>query len=233
MTSSAPAPGVPTAPAPQTDPSPAPAPQPAPPVPVPTAPSAPATAADVASLPDWAQKLITDTRAEAADWRTKLRAAETSAGQQGELLGKVAAALGLDAGGRPDPAKLAEQLTASQAETKRRAVELAVYRGAAEQAGNPDALLDSRRFMAEVADLDPAAADFPAKVTAAIKAAVAANPTLKAAVQAPAAPPRSGGEFTGGPGGECQLTEDDLKSMTPEQIVEAQNKGLLKTLLGG
>jgi hypothetical protein len=30
----------------------------------------------------------------------------------------------------------------------------------------------------------------------------------------------------------AQLTEADLKSMTPEQIVTAQNEGRLNTLLG-
>lgn len=41
-----------------------------------------------------------------------------------------------------------------------------------------------------------------------------------------------GGPQGGDPSTPKQLTESDLKNMTPEQIVEAQTKGQLKTLMG-
>ncbi|SCL16368.1 hypothetical protein GA0074692_6872 [Micromonospora pallida] len=99
-----------------------------------------------------------------------------------ERLAAVLKAAGLTPDGKTDPA---EQLKAAAAErdkavarARETAVELAVYKSAGKAGADPDAVLDSRGFLAQVADLDPDAADFPDKVTAAIKAAVKANPKL-------------------------------------------------------
>lgn len=93
-----------------------------------------------------------------------------------------------------------EQISDLSTKYQQTRIELAVYRAAAAHGGDPDALLDSRGFMTSAHALDPAADSFTQDVAAAIKAAVEANPKLRAAAptQSAAAAP-SGGDFGGGP----------------------------------
>lgn len=163
-------------PAPQPDPQPDPEPQ------------------RVEDLPDWAQKVIRDTRAEAASNRTSKQQAEAD---KQATLDAVATALGLKPDATPDPEKLATDLASAQAESRQRAVELAVYRAAGGHGADPDALLDSRGFVARVAELDPAGGDFADRVGDAIKAAVADNPKLAAEPAEPAEPRRGGSDPRG------------------------------------
>lgn len=221
-------------PAPAVDPAPA---APAAPAPVPAPPATPPAASpagqpqDVASLPDWAQTLIRDTRAEAAGHRTRATAAEQ---QQTTVLQNIATALGITPQGTPDPATLQASLTAAQEQARQNAVRAALYETAADHGANPAALRDSVAFLESVKALDPADT---AAIVAAAKAAVTANPALSAAPATPpppAGPPAGGADLSGGnPGAPRQLTEADLKTMTPEQIVKAQDDGLLRNLLGG
>lgn len=95
-----------------------------------------------------------------------------------------------------DPAKLTEQLTASQAEIRVTKVENAVLRSAGKHGADPEALTDSRSFLAKLGSLDPAAEDFTTQVDTAIKAAVDSNPKLKTG----RAPGASGADHTGGSG---------------------------------
>jgi hypothetical protein len=176
----------------------------------------------VDQLPAWAQKIITDTRKEAGDYRTKAQTAADNA--QKELTDKLAVALGLKPDAATDPAALTASLTEAQSKATQSARELAIFKAAAATGADPTRLLDSNAFMSSVSGLDPADG---AAITAAINAAVAANPLLKA-VQAASA---SGTEL-GGTGEQGQITEAQLAQMTPEQIVDAQTKGLLKNLLG-
>lgn len=148
----------------------------------------------VEDLPDWAQTLIKNTRGEAAEHRTKATAAEKKLTEQ---LDGIAKALGLKGEEKTDPAKLQQQLDQTQQQAKTAAVELAVYKTASKHQGDPDALLDSRGFLAKLTDLDPADAKFQDKVDAAIKAAVDENPKLKA-TQAAAS---SSADHAGGSGG--------------------------------
>lgn len=185
-----------------------PAADPAPPAPAATAPPAddPAPPAGapaewdgkVESLPDAAQKMIRDLRAESAERRTKLTAAEQA---QQDAIRALAKAAGIEIPGdtdaAPDPAQLAQELTTAQQASRQAAVELAVYKTASKHSGDPEALLDSRAFLANVATLDPTAEDFTTSVDAAIKAALDANPKLKAARPGPAA---SGADHSGGSG---------------------------------
>lgn len=216
-----------TPPAP-TPPVPAP-PAPAPPVPAPPTPPtpAPAPANDVKSLPDWAQKIITDANAEAGKARTTAKANAAAEAVQ-QLTQDIGKALGLIKDDETaDPAKLTEQLTAAQKQSRQTAVELAVYRAAGAAGANADALLDSRAFVDSLTALDPA--DGTA-VSAAVALALQTNPRLSAT---PAGPVRGGADLSGGGGSDPrQLTEDDLTRMSPEDIVEAQDKGLLKNLMG-
>lgn len=208
--------------------------QPAPAAPAePATPPAPAAAAEPAAgtpgkvedLPDWAQKIIHDTRQEAANHRT---AAKTAADQASkDLTDKLAVALGLKPDAATDPAALTASLTKAQQDARDASIKLAVYQAANTHQGNPDALLDSNTFLAKVQALDPTAADFGTQVSDAIKAAVAANPTLKTARAAGA----STVDTPGGTGEAGQLTAAQIKSMTPQQIVEAKAKGLLRDYL--
>lgn len=179
----------------------------------------------VEDLPDWAQKIIRDTRAEAANHRT----AAKSAAEQAEkgLTEKLATALGLKQDA-PDPAALTQQLTAAQQASKTAAVQLAVFKAAAKQQANADALLDSNSFLGAVSSLDPAAADFPTQITDAIKTAVGQNPTAFRLAQAAGA---SAADHAGGSGEAGPITEQQLKQMTPEQIDKAYREGRLSHLL--
>lgn len=123
----------------------------------------------------------------------KFADAETKRTEQMDALAK---ALGLkDADNPPDPAKLAEQITAEQskttaAETRATSAErqLAVFKAAPDLDGNPLALLDSASFLASIAEVDPTD---EAKLTEVIKAAVEKNPLFKSTPQTPS--------FNGGP----------------------------------
>jgi hypothetical protein len=129
--------------------------------------------------------------------------AKAEAKAEKERVAAILKAAGLTPDGKTDPA---EQLKAAAAERDKAtakardtAVELAVYKTAGKAGGDPDAVLDSRGFLAQVADLDPDAADFADKVTAAVKAAVKANPKL-AAASAGQGPGKQGADHSGGGG---------------------------------
>jgi hypothetical protein len=151
----------------------------------------------------------------------------------------IAEKAGIDLDGKPDPAKLAEQLTSAQQASRQASVELAVYRAAAAAGANADLLLDSRMFMAKAASLDPAATDFVDQVKAAAAQAVTANPTFAIAKPAveptptlgptsqPQIPAASGGDFSGAPGGQRPWTDADVEQATPQQLEKAIADGLL------
>ncbi|TDB86280.1 hypothetical protein E1264_18470 [Actinomadura sp. KC216] len=146
---------------------------------------------DVSSLPEWAQKALRDARADAGKSRTtaKQKAADEARQDLAQQIGK---ALGLvkDGDDAPDPAKLAEQLTGAQEEGRQARVELAVYKAAGKNGGDPEALLDSRAFVKQLADIDPTDGK---KVAELIKKAVESNPNLAARTA-----PRAGGTDMGG-----------------------------------
>lgn len=193
--------------------------------------TAQAATAAATDMPDWvkdpeqAWKVIQETRLEAGDKRIALTAAEaarTAAETKAQaVLDAIAKATGQAA--ETDPVKLASDLTAAQDAAKDAARELAIFK-AAGSAADPVKLLDRTSFMNAVRGIDPA--DGTA-LAAAIEAAVKADPTLKSARAAGA----SGIEQTGGSGEQGQISEEQLKNMTPEQIVEAHKKGQLNHLL--
>lgn len=140
----------------------------------------------IEDLPDWAQKVIKDARADAGKARTdakKTAAEEASAA----TLTKVLEALGVKGNKTPTLEEVQQELDKVKNEngskdttlTETR-IELAVYRGAGKAGGDPDALLDSRTFLEKAKALDINAKDFNDKLTEAIKAAVKDNPKLKA-----------------------------------------------------
>lgn len=197
---------------------------PAPPAPAASAAPEPSAAPDV---PDWAknpadaERMVRDLRAEAAKTRTEAKDAIAKAQQ--ELTDKLAVALGLKPDAAADPAALTASLTEAQTKATQAARELAIFKAAAQTGADPSRLLDSNSFMSSVNGLDP---NDGAAVTAAITAAIAANPQLKAAQAASA----SGTEL-GGTGETGQITEAQLAQMTPEQISKALSEGKLAHLL--
>lgn len=167
-------------------------------------------------------------RKENAGWRTKLREAEQAQDARYNGLVDQLKAAGINLGDKPDADQLQASLTAAQTERRDALVRAALYETSAEHGANPAALRDSVSFLESIKDIDP---NDTAALIEAAKKAREANPTLAAA---PAGPARGGADLSGGGGNEPrQLTEDDLARMTPEQIVEAQDKGLLRNLLGG
>lgn len=192
-------------------------------------------------------------RREAANYRTKLReqeaaaataakAAEESTAESASLkdiLAKLSAVLNPDANTPPDPAKLAEQLTAAQAETAKVAAEYqkeirdltirASLPGVLAKA-NADPTLTEAVLTANgaLAKLDPAADSFAADLESAVAAAVDANPRLKVAPVAA----RSGAEIPGRSGGSEQLTREQVAQLakTPGALDKARREGRLKSL---
>lgn len=200
-------------------------PKPAPPAPAAATPPAETSEQQVARL----TKELESARGEAGKARVNAKEAAAAEATQ-KIVRDLAKAAGIELpGDKPDPEKLAADLTAARTDGRQASLALAIYKAAPALSANADALLDSLSFQTAVKDLDPKAADFDAKVSEAINKAVTANPNLKTG----RAPGASGVDMTGGSGEPGQITEDQLKSMTPEQIVDAQNKGLLRNLLGG
>ncbi|WP_219470830.1 hypothetical protein [Nonomuraea rhizosphaerae] len=194
----------------------------------------------VGDLPAWAQAELRRARTDAVKYRTQLQEKEKAAEQQAgpspeevaaaakaELAQQIGKALGLVEEEKPvDPKDMIDRLTSerdstakerdSERELHRRAlVELGVHRTALKQGADGDALLDSRSFLRSIKDLDPAAEDFSTVLGERIRQAVEDNPKFKAA-SLPGPPARSGGEFTGGPGGRSndpdQMTTDDFRA---------------------
>ncbi|MFD4305055.1 hypothetical protein ACFWRY_20340 [Streptomyces albidoflavus] len=209
---------TPTAPAaPQSAPQTSPAPQQTP------TPQAPAQAAqqgdpgtkpqDVASLPDWAQKLIKDTRAEAADYRTRYQQASQTPAAPAPPAPAAQPTAEAPEGDLTRLPKWAQQaLTDSTAAAKRAAVQAAVIQAAPAAGADVARLLDSASFTAAVAQVDPTDT---AAVTETIKNAVAAQPWLSTVPQTPG---KGGADFTDpGPGA---VTAEQFAAMSYAERVD-------------
>jgi hypothetical protein len=161
-------------------------------------------------------------RRENAGWRVKLREQET---KDAAFRKAMAKALGIGDDTEVDADKLTGELTAAQATARQKDVELAVFKAAAKAGVDGDALLDSRSFLASVADLDPSDADFSTAVTQAVTTAAKGMKTTTAR--------KTGGDFSAASGGgAAQWSEADLKKAKPEDVVKAREKGLLNKLMG-
>ncbi|MDX3398439.1 hypothetical protein [Streptomyces sp. ME01-18h] len=141
------------------------------------------------------RKELKDANAEAAKARTgaKKQAAEEAKAQLVQEMGKALGLIKDDKDEAPDPAKLTAEIERTQKAHRETAIELAVFRGAGKHSADASALTDSRSFLKSIADLDPSAEGFDKAVSAAIKAAVADNPKLKAQT----APARTSSDFSG------------------------------------
>lgn len=226
-----------------------------------TAQDAQATAQDTNTTPDartssgdvnGTQNASSATDAEASPWddpakakseierlRRENASARTTAKQTAAdeartaLVQDLGKALGLvkDGDSAPTPEQLTEQATAARDEARVARVELAVYQRAAAHQGDPAALLDSRAFLAKVADLDPTADDFGATVDAAITAAIDTNPKLKAAPVQASGP--SSVDHAGGTG-EGAVTKEQFAAMSPAEknALYVKNPTLYRQLTG-
>ncbi|MFI8817463.1 MULTISPECIES: hypothetical protein [unclassified Streptomyces] len=154
---------------------------------------------DVSTLPAWAQKALSDARAEAGKSRTVAKQNAATAAEQA-LTQKLAQALGLvQDDQQATPEQLTQQLADSQKAARETAVHLAAYKAAQTEQARADRLLNSRSFTDRLAALDPAAADFGEQLTAAIKAEVDTDPDLYKT--RPTGAVKGGADFSGsGPG---------------------------------
>ncbi|MYR45081.1 hypothetical protein [Streptomyces sp. SID5910] len=168
------------------------------------------------------QKELKTANGEAAKARTSAKKAAADEART-EIVQELGKALGLikdDKDAPPDPAALTAQIEKATAAHRETAVELAIYRSAGKHGADPDALTDSRAFLSSIKDLDPNDEGFAKAVSAAIKTAVADNPKLKAASQAPA---RTSGDFSGSSGGRPKDTDS----------IEAHREARRKARTGG
>jgi hypothetical protein len=155
---------------------------------------------DLSTLPADVQKLIEDTRAEAAKHRTEGQTAKQAVEAEKQRVAAVLKALGLNADGTDapqDPAALAAAVEEAQNAAWATAVENQVLRL---KDVDSDRLLDSRAFIDSLdgfVDDDPNSAEFKTKLAAHVKKYVADHPSFKAT---PAGPARSGGDHPGGGG---------------------------------
>jgi len=178
-------------------------------------------AQNVGELPDWAQKLLTDVRGEAAKYRTEAKTAAEQA--QAEITDRIAKAFGLKEEAAADPDALTKSVAEARETAAKAARELAIFKAASTQGADPNRLLDSNSFMSSVQGLDP---NDGAGITSAIQAAIAANPILKAVQAAAASGTELGGSQEAG-----LITDEQLARMSPEQIDKALREGKLKHLL--
>ena len=165
-------------------------------------------------------------RDEAAANRVKARDAETAAETR---INKILEAAGIKTAEEPlDAAKLTADLSAKDQALRALTVERALDKAARKNGADEDLLAAVLAHKGDLGKLDPTSEDFATQLDALVKSTVESNPKLKA-VRATGA---SGIELSGGTGEQGQITEQQLKTMSPEQIVAAQSKGLLRNLLG-
>lgn len=186
----------------------------------------PPAAKNIWDDPDAAKAEIEKLRRENASERVnaKAKAAEEAKTEFAQQIGKL---LGLVKDDEPaDPAKLTEQLTATQQAAQDAQLELNIYKAAAAVKGaNAAALLDSRSFMEQAKQAEPGALD------ALIGQYLNQNPHLKAA---PAASPAGGADL--GPGGQTtprtytreQLADHDFYMKNRDDIWAAQREGRIR-----
>lgn len=187
--------------------------------------------------PQAAAKIALMSRREAGDRRVELRtaqqqadqrAAEAAAAERQELLDQLKPTLVklgvLKDDEQPDPAKLARDLEAANAQTAEREaaartlqIEVGVLRQADLLDANADRLLDSRKFVDTVAKLDPASDDFGAKIKAAIEDAVKTDATLKRTRAVPAAGMPHVGGSGANPGAPLGLADAVAATLNPNR----------------
>lgn len=174
--------------------------------------------------------------AQAAKYRTDLRAAQDSLAEQGKTLAALAAVFN-PGSTETDPAAQLANIT-TEAEGLRSTVtqlqaELMVFTLAGEHNANPTALLDSRTFANTLHGLDPTADDYRTQVADAIKAAVAANANLQTAGQGPSRGGAAGaGQGAAQPAGAVTQEQFDAMAYPERSELFRTNPDLYRRLAG-
>jgi hypothetical protein len=159
---------------------------------------------DLAATVKRLEKDLADARKDAGKARTdaKKQAADDAVSAITKQLGKALGFVKDDA--PPDPKALADAiaqkdtaLSEKDSVIRAKDVELAVWSRAGKLSAKAGALLDSRSFLREIAELDPSEKGFTTALDAAIKDALKENPTAFGTTQ-PAG--KSGGDLSGGTG---------------------------------
>jgi hypothetical protein len=164
----------------------------------------------VEDLPDWAQRIIRDTRADAGKARNdaKKQAADEARQELAQNIGKAIGLIKDDDKTKVDPTELARQLTDARGETRETKAELVVWRNQSDLKVDAKALTDSKAFSNAIKDFDPSSETFEADVKKAAQAALKQNPKL-AAVQA-----AGSSSADHGAGGSGEGTKRTPKSLT-------------------
>ena len=162
----------------------------------------------------------------ARDWEKKAKASNKQLEQVKQLLG-------LGKNDTLDPKQLKAALEESQGTSSELARDNAILRVANKLKVDADDLTDSKKFMAKVDALDPEDDGYNAKLRKLVEAEAKAR-NLLGTSDDDESPKKAkkGGTPLKGDKPVTQLTREDLKGMSPEAIVKAQNEGRLKDLLG-
>ncbi|MEU9306949.1 hypothetical protein [Streptomyces sp. NPDC048256] len=168
---------------------------------------------DVASLPDWAQKIIRDTRAEAADYRTRAQTAQPqqpAAPAPAPVVQQPAPPADGDLARLPQWAQRA--MTDGQGAAQQLALQTAVIAAAPAAGADVSRLLDSQAAMRALSAINPADA---AAVTTAITSVLTTHQHLAAT---PQTAPKGGADFgTPGPGA---VTAEQFAAMSYAERVD-------------
>lgn len=180
----------------------------------------------VESLPEGAQKVIRDLRAENAQRRTGLTAAEQ---KQQDMVRAFAKAAGIelpDDQQAPDPAELTKQVTEREARARQAELKLAVFQAAPEHGADPNRLLKFTDFLDAVREVDPTD-------TEAIKTAINKAVTENAWLKAGRVPGASGADHTGGSGeGAVSQAQFDAMSAGQRQTLYQTDPDTYRRLAG-
>lgn len=173
--------------------------------------------------------------ADAARYRTELRALQAKAEQDSGVLDALRKALDPNAKDGDDPTVQVTELTGrveklTSDNTSLRA-ELLVHTLASDNGGNPVSLLDSRGFLTTLQGLDPEGENYRTEVADAIKAAVKANASLAAAGQAPSRGGAAGaGAGSSQPDGAVTQEQFDAMGIAERSALHRTNPDLYRRL---
>lgn len=170
---------------------------------------------DTAKTPEQLLRERNEARKDAYKYRTERNADRERMGTLENQLSGIAKALGLESD-TPDPDELQKQLTQKDQELRTLRVESAFTKSAAKADADAELTLAVLDRQGALRDLDPSADDFQSQLDRLVKAAVEANPKLKAT---PMVPTKSGsrgmnGDSGGRPTGHVPLGDAVLKAMT-------------------
>lgn len=174
--------------------------------------------------------------AENAKWRTRLREQEqANEKQQAEMDAfkhAMLKALGVDEKGDADPEELVKKAEARAADMEARynqmSAQYALSEAVRAAGADPDLTIPFIKGGEEFHALNPADDDYNAQVAELVSNTVEAVPKLRASTVAPSSGNSANPTGTATESG--KITVDDLETMTPQEIFDAQQAGQLKHL---